>query len=67
MPRSIISIAAGITPAATIAETVRAQSSTSAKSSNIVRTSGGFGVSRTQTAVTTPSIPSLPTANPRRS
>jgi hypothetical protein len=67
MPRSIISSAAGTTPRATIEVTVAAQSSTRAKSSSIVRTAGAIGVSRTQAAVTMPSVPSEPTSRPRRS
>ena len=67
MPRSIISSAAGTTPRAMIADTVAAQSSTRSKSSSIVRTAGGIGVSRTQAAVTMPSVPSEPTKTPRRS
>ena len=67
MPRSIISTAAGITPLAMIPLTVAAQSSTVAKSNSIVRTAGGSGVSRTHTADTTPSVPSLPTMTARRS
>ena len=54
-------------PRAMIAETVCAQSSTSAKSRSIVRTAGGSGVSRTHAAVTMPRVPSEPTTYPRRS
>ena len=50
-----------------IALTVAAPSSTSAKSSSIVRTAGGFGVRRTAIAVAMPSVPSPPTNAPRRS
>ena len=50
MPWSIISTAAGTTPRAMISETVAAQSPTSMKSSSIVRTAGGSGVSRTHDA-----------------
>ena len=50
-----------------IADTVAAQSSTVAKSINIVRIAGGSGVSRTQAAVTIPTVPSEPTTTPRRS
>ena len=64
---SIISNAAGTMPAAMIALTVCAPSSTVAKSNSIVRTAGGFWVSRTQTLVVMPNIPSLPTNAPRRS
>ena len=44
-----------------------AQSSTVVKSRSIVRTAAGNGVSRTQTAVTIPTVPSEPTTTPRRS
>ena len=54
-------------PAAMMPLTVAAPSSTVGKSSSIVRTTGGFGVSRTQIAVAIPHIPSLPTNAPRRS
>ncbi len=47
--------------------TVAAQSLTVVKSSSIVRTAAGRGVSRTHTAVTIPSVPSDPTTTPRRS
>ena len=67
MPWSIISMAAGTTPRAMMSETVAAHSPTSTKSSNIVRTEGGTGVSRTQTRATIPSVPSEPTTTPRRS
>ena len=67
MPWSIISTAAGTTPRAMMSETVAAQSLTSMKSSSIVRTAGGSGVSRTQTRATMPSVPSEPTTTPRRS
>ncbi len=64
---SIISSAAGTIPAAMIALTVCAPASTVGKSNSIVRTSGGDCVSRTQTLVAMPNIPSLPTNAPRRS
>ncbi len=64
---SIISSAAGTMPAAMIALTVCAPSSTVAKSISMVRTAGGFCVSRTHTLVVMPHIPSLPTNAPRRS
>ena len=64
---SIISIAAGTMPAAMIALTVAAPSSTRSKSSSSVRTAGGFGVSRTPMRVAMPSMPSPPTNAPRRS
>ena len=54
-------------PAAMIALTVAAPSSTSSKSSSSVRTAGGFGVRRTAMRVAMPSVPSLPTNAPRRS
>ena len=47
MPWSIISTAAGTTPRAMMSVTVAAQSSTVVKSSSIVRTAAGSGVSRT--------------------
>ena len=43
MRASIISMAAGTMPAAMMADTVAAPSSTDAKSSSRVRTAGGFG------------------------
>ena len=65
--RSIISIAAGITPAAMIPPTASPAERTVGKSSSMVRTSGGLRIRRTVTSVTTPSVPSPPTTNPRRS
>ena len=47
--------------------TVDAPASTVSKSISIVHTAGGFGVSRTQTLVAMPNMPSLPTNTPRRS
>ena len=67
MRASIISMAAGTMPAAMMADTVAAPSSTDAKSSSRVRTAGGFGVSRTAMRVAMPSMPSPPTNAPRRS
>ena len=67
MRRSIISIAAGMTPAAMMPPTASPAARTVGKSSSIVRTSAGVRVRRTVTSVTTPSVPSPPTTNPRRS
>ena len=54
-------------PAAMMAPTVCAPASTVSKSNSIVRTPGGFCVSRTQMRVAMPHMPSLPTNAPRRS
>ncbi len=67
MRRSSSSMAAGTTPAATTPATVAVASATLANSSSMVRTAGATGVSRTHTAVMTPSVPSEPTTRPRRS
>jgi hypothetical protein len=60
-------MAAGTTPSAMISLTVAPASATVAKSSRIVRTAGGLGMSRAQILVTMPIVPSLPTIRPRRS
>jgi hypothetical protein len=60
-------MAAGTTPVAMTSATVAAASPIVSKSSSMVRTAGASGVSRTQIAVTTPSVPSEPTTMPRRS
>ncbi len=44
-----------------------AHASTLSKPNSMVRTAGGTGTMRTQTWVTTPRVPSLPTTTPRRS
>ena len=67
MLRSIISSAAGMTPSAMMACTTADASATDVKSSSMVRTSGGRGVRRSSTRVTTPTVPSAPTTTPRRS
>jgi hypothetical protein len=64
---SIISSAAGTIPAAMMPLTAAPASSMAVKSSSSVRTSGGFGVSRTAIRDATPIVPSLPTKQPRRS
>ena len=65
--RSIISLAAGMPPAAMMSRTAAPAEVTEGKSTRIVRTAGGLRVSRTHTFVTTPRVPSPPTMNPRRS
>lgn len=67
MVRSIISMAAGMTPVPMMSRTAAPAAATVSKSASMVATAGGFRVSRTQTLVTTPSVPSPPTMNPRRS
>ncbi len=64
---SIISIAAGITPAPMIAETAAPATSVSGKAASRVRTSSGVRVSRTVTSVAMPRVPSEPTSAPSRS
>jgi hypothetical protein len=64
---SIISSAAGTSPAAMIPLTVSAADATDVKSSSRVATTGASGVSRTAMRVAMPSVPSLPTNAPRRS
>ena len=64
---SIISKAAGNTPAAMIAETARLARSTSVKSASRVRAAGGIGESLTVASVAIPNVPSEPTNTPRRS
>ena len=50
-----------------IAVTARHEDTTSGKIARSVSTASGIGTSRTQTRVTTPSVPSLPTTAPTRS
>ena len=57
---SIISIAAGSTPAAMIAEVAAPAWSVDSKPTSRVRTSSGSRVSRTVASVTTPRVPSEP-------
>ena len=64
---SIISSAAGTSPAAMTALTAAAASRTDGNPSSRVATAGGTGVSRTAMRVAMPSVPSLPTNAPRRS
>ena len=67
MRRSIISMAAGMIPAAMIPPTASPAARTAGKSRSMVRTSGGLRIRRTVTSVTIPSVPSPPTTKPRRS
>ena len=64
---SSISSAAGMIPAAMIADTVSDASSIDANGASTVRTASGRWVRRTVTAVTRPNVPSAPTARPVRS
>ena len=64
---SIISTAAGITPAAMIAETACPAASVPSKPASSVCTDSGARVSRTVTLVAMPSVPSEPTIVPSRS
>ena len=67
MRASIISSAAGSTPAAMMPLTVAAAASTESNAHSIVATRGGSGVSRTAMRVAMPIVPSEPTKHPRRS
>jgi hypothetical protein len=64
---SIISIAAGTTPAPMIVETAVPASSVEAKPASSVRTDSGARSSRTVTSVAMPRVPSEPTNAPSRS
>ena len=64
---SIISIAAGMTPAPMIADTAAPASSVVAKAASRVRTASGVRVSFTVTWVAMPRVPSDPTKAPNRS
>ena len=64
---SIISIAAGTTPAAITADVAAPASSVDGKAASSVRTDSGSRSSRTVTSVTMPSVPSEPTRAPSRS
>ena len=64
---SIISTAAGMTPAAMIAETAWPAASVPSKPASSVCTDSGARVSRTVTLVAMPSVPSEPTIAPSRS
>ena len=66
--RSIISIAPGTTPAATIAGHGLARPvSVESKYATSVRTASGTGTTRSVIRVATPSVPSEPTKAPSRS
>ena len=65
--RSIISIAPGTTPAATISDTARPARPGVSKKATSVRTDSGAGTTRTVIAVAIPSVPSEPTNTPCRS
>jgi hypothetical protein len=64
---SIISTAAGTTPAAMIAEVAAPASSVLANAASRVRTLAGSRVSRSVTSVAMPRVPSEPTNAPSRS
>jgi hypothetical protein len=64
---SIISIAPGTTPAATISDTAWPARPVVSKKATSVRTDSGVGTTRTITFVATPSVPSEPTKTPCRS
>ena len=64
---SIISIAAGMTPAPMMADTAAPAASVSSKAASSVLTASGDRVSRTVTSVAMPSVPSEPTSTPSRS
>ena len=65
--RSIISSAAGITPAAMIAETAWLASFTSRNSARSVRTAGGDWANLSVASVAMPNVPSEPMNVPSRS
>ena len=65
--RSIISSAAGMIPAATMAEVARLASSMVSKLARRVRTPSWTRIRRTVTSVTTANVPSEPTTSPVRS
>ncbi len=65
--RSIISIAAGVMPAAMIAETAPPASSGPGKPATSVSTRSAIGSTPSVTSVTIPRVPSEPTTTPRRS
>ena len=64
---SINSIATGMMPAAMISLTVRDASSALLNTASIVRNARGVFISRTNTFVITPNIPSEPITAPRKS
>jgi hypothetical protein len=64
---SIISIAPGTTPAATIADTASPAAVVESKKATSVLTASGRGTTRSVIAVATPSVPSEPTNAPSRS
>ena len=64
---SIISIAPGTIPAATISDTTSPAWAVEAKKATRVRTAAGAGTTRSVIRVATPSVPSEPTNAPRRS
>ena len=64
---SIISIAPGTIPAATISETTRPASLVESKNATSVFVVSGAGTTRSQVLVAMPSVPSEPTNAPIRS
>ena len=67
IPLSIISRAAGTIPAPMIAEIASVALRTVSNTPSMVRKATGSRLSRTQTFVTIPNVPSLPTKSPVRS
>ncbi len=64
---SIISMAPGTMPAATISDTTSPASEVESKNATRVRTDAGAGTTRRTIRVATPSVPSEPTNAPSRS
>ena len=64
---SIISMAPGTIPAATISDTTAPASEVESKNATSVRTVAGAGTTRSTIRVATPSVPSEPTKAPSRS
>ena len=64
---SIISMAPGTMPSATILETTSPAWTVEPKNATSVRHASGFGITRSQIFVAIPSVPSEPTNAPTRS
>ena len=64
---SIISIAPGTIPSATILDTTSPACTVDPKNATSVRQASGFGITRSQIFVAMPSVPSEPTNAPTRS
>ena len=67
MRLSIISMAPGTTPAATMFDTACPAWPSESKKATSVRTDSGVGTTRTMIFVATPRVPSEPTKTPHRS